>query len=80
MTSDTPFADTFQVTVQPGTAGGITYTQRFADGAVMHTALVVTVTPSGSGWRFVDPDPPVDPAKHRSHSKIATRIDPTPSR
>lgn len=47
----------FQVAVQPGTTGGITYTQTsVASGAVLHTARVLTVTPSGSGWRFVKPN------------------------
>lgn len=47
----------FQVTARPGTTGGITYTQTsVASGAVLHTGLFVTVTPSGSGWRFGKPN------------------------
>jgi hypothetical protein len=71
----------FEVTVQPGTTGGITYTQTSVDsGVVMHAGLFLNVTPSGSGWRFLNPDPRPDQPKNRSHSKPATRLDPSSSR
>lgn len=72
----------FQVTVQPGTTGALTYTQTLAaSGAgVVHTARFLTVTPSGRGWRFVDADPPPVTPKNRRHSKTTIQIHPTPSR